>query len=300
MTEQRSSLRPVTLPRLFEVTATAIDTCTASDVASRLDISERRADEIMEAAARFGLLSEQERPQSDEGRYCTTTVGQDLLRAIQQENRPEVSQILRLGSSHYRQFLKVVHDAGPTSRETLLTALQARTEEDEITFNETGLDVLCDWSERLGTVQCNSYSGEYYSVSDVVPDSKIVATVEEVYDELNETVGVAMSRHSVPIPEFREQLCEKLRCSRSEADEILTVLNRTNATVELQGAPMDTVAKEAPYGTKSIEFDEKDGLVTANQTTEQILTGLRLEGREYYYIAIHGSTSDLEYPQNDD
>jgi len=300
MTDQRSSLRPVTLPRLFEVVDTAVKSSTPSDIVSRLDVSKRRANEVVEAATRIGLLTEQDCSHLDEYKYCTTTDGQGLLRAIRREDWKEVSRILREGSPHYHRFLSVVHDVGPASRETLLTALQARSEENWLTFNETGLDVLCDWGERLGSVQRNSYSGDYYPVSDSVQSSRIVVAVEEVYDELNETVGVAMSRRSIPIPEFREQLCEKLRCSRVEAEEILVELNRANATVELQGAPMDTVAKEAPYGTKSIELDERDGLITANQTTEHILTGLRLAGREYYYIAIHGSTSNLDYPQDDD
>jgi len=300
MTEERSSLRPVTLPRLFEVADTAGESSTPSDIASYLDVSNRRANEIVEAATRIGLLTEQDCSHLDECEYCTTTDGQGLLRAVRREDWEEVSRVLRQGSLHYRRFLSVVHDVGPASREALLTALQARSEENWLTFNETGLDVLCDWGERLGSVQRNSYSGDYYPVSDSVQSSRIVVAVEEVYDELNETVGVAMSRRSIPIPEFREQLCEKLRCSRVEAEEILVELNRANATVELQGAPMDTVAKEAPYGTKSIELDEKDGLITANQTTEQMLTGLRLAGREYYYIAIHGSTSNLDFLQDDD
>lgn len=300
MTDQRSSLRPVALPRLFEVVDTAVKFSTPSDIVSRLNVSKRRANEVVEAATRIGLLTEQDCSHLDEYKYCTTTNGQGLLRAIRREDWKEVSRILREGSPHYHRFLSVVRDVGPASRETLLTAVQVRSEESRLTFNETGLDVLCDWGERLGSVQRNSYSGDYYPVSDSVQGFRIVVAVEEVYEELNETVGVAMRRRSIPIPEFREQLCEKLRCSRAEAEEILVELNRANTTVELQGAPMDTVAKEAPYGTKSIELDEKDGLITANQTTEQILTGLRLAGREYYYIAIHGSTSNLDYPQDDD
>jgi len=300
MTEQRSSIRPVTLPRLFEVADTAVESSPPSDIASCLDVSERRANEVVEAATRIGLLTEQDCSHLDECGYCTTTDGQGLLRAVRREDWDEVSRVLQKGSPHYHRFLNVVHDVGPASRETLLTALQTRSEENWLTFNETGLDVLCDWGERLGSVQKNSYSGDYYPVSDSIRGSEIVVAVEEVYEELNETVGVAMSRRSIPIPEFREQLCEELRCSRAEAEEALVELNRANATVELQGAPMDTVAKEAPYGTKSIELDEKDGLITANQTTEQILTGLRLAGREYYYIAIHGSTSNLDFPQDDD
>ncbi|MFC7164785.1 hypothetical protein [Halospeciosus flavus] len=50
---------------------------------------------------------------------------------------------------------------------------------------------------------------------------------------------------------------------------------------------MDTTAKDAALGIKQIELADDDGLVTTSQSTQQVMSGVELYDKKYYYLAVH-------------
>ena len=108
-----------------------------------------------------------------------------------------------------------------------------------------------------------------------------------------------MGKRYLSIPELREHFCERVGCPRDPFDEALVRLAKQNVgRVELSGAPMDTGAKDAKLGIKSMELAESDGLVSTDQSTEQVMRGVEQFGKQYYYLAVHDR--DLSYNPNDD
>jgi hypothetical protein len=109
-----------------------------------------------------------------------------------------------------------------------------------------------------------------------------------VYEDLEETAGVNLSQRYLSIPELREETCERLGCTRTAFDEALVNLVGQNVgKLELSGAPMDTGAKEAQLGIKQIALADDDGLVSTDQSTDQVMRGVEQYGKQYYYLAVH-------------
>ena len=88
--------------------------------------------------------------------------------------------------------------------------------------------------------------------------------------------------------------------SRDEVfDDALVRLAQQNiGKVELSGAPIDTGAKDARYGIKTIELAGDEGLVSTDQSSEQVMRGVEQLGKQYYYFAVYDR--DLQFNDNDD
>lgn len=290
MTE-RPTIRPVTLPRLVELTnACETDAMATEHLETALDVSHRRARETILEAVRIGLLCEQTRENDGEHEpeYATTEIGSEFLEAVSAKEWRHVSEILQTNSPHYGAFLEAVAAVGPTKPGDVLDTLEAEHDGSRYDFNQTSIDVIGDWGERLGAIQRNAFTGSYYRTTQAETHSEFQDVLLSVFDELEETAGVNLSQRYLSIPKLREYTCEQLQCTRRVFDDALLVLARQNVgRVELSGAPMDTGAKDAALGIKQIELAPEGRLVSTDQSTERVMTGVEQYGKQYYYLAIH-------------
>ena len=297
----RPTVRPVTLARLIEVThACEAESHTTAEVEDALDVSHRRARETILEALRIALITEHE-PDDEESDpwYMTTQVGVEFLKAVRAENWPRMSDILEARSPHYNALLKALEAVTPADLETVLDELEDREEHTGRSYNQTSIEVLGDWGERLGRIQRNAFTGTYYPVDREDVPVNFAFQLLSVFDDLEETAGVSLRQRYLSIPELREHFCERVGCPRESFDEALVTLAKQNVgRVELSGAPMDTGAKDAQLGIKSMELAESDGLVSTDQSTEQVMRGVEQFSKQYYYLAIHDR--DLSYDPNDD
>ena len=156
---------------------------------------------------------------------------------------------------------------------------------------------LGDWAGRLGVTQRNAFSGEYYIADQGNIPSAFDYALLEVYDDLEETAGVGMRQRYLSIPELREELCSRVGATRDAFDSALDTLAQENAgKLELSGAPVDTGAKEASYGIKTMALSDDDGLVSTAQSTERVMAGIEQFGKQYYYLTVHDR--DLTHSQS--
>lgn len=293
---ERPTVRPVTLARLIEVAHACRGSClTTTDVATALDVTRRRARETILEARRLGLLTEHDPDEDDaEPWYITTEVGIRFLDAVLAEAWDDVADILETRSRHFRALLRALDRIAPAALETVLEELERIEAHTGRTYNQTSVEVLGDWGERLGRVQRNAFTGSYYALGREDVPANFVHVLLSVFDDLEETAGVALRQRYLSIPRLREHFCEREGCPRAPFDDALVELARQNVgRVELSGAPVDTGAKEARLGIKTMSLAEGDGLVSTEQSTERVMSGVEQFGKRYYYLAIHDR--DLEY-----
>jgi len=297
---ERATVRPVTLARLVELTNACEDSAgTTEDLEGALDVSHRRARETILEACRIGLLNEEESDKDEDAEYSTTKVGNRFIEAVRSEDWQRVSGLLQSQSPHYGAFLEVVNEIGPANPEVILEKLETDHEQSPYDFNQTSIEVVGDWGERLGSIQRNAFTGSYYRArkNSVPPDFPSVLL--SVFDDLEETTGVNLSQRYLSIPELREHVCERLNCTRDAFDEaLLSLVSQNVGKLELSGAPMDTGAKDAKLGIKQIELADSGGLVSTDQSTELVMSGVEQFDKQYYYLAVHDD--EITYSQEAD
>jgi len=282
MNDERATIRPVTIARLVE----AVDACkdaaiSIETIGDVLDTSDRRATEVTAEAARIGLLEQLNRNPAE---YRISNLGKNFLYAIREEDWRQVSELLSEHSPHYAVIREELRETGPATQTTLLERLGER--QTEYTFNETGVDIVCDWGERLGDLQRHAFSGRYYVVETRERlDTEFHSVLLSEYDELNGSVGLDVQQRYVSVARLRECVCERLRCTRDVFDDTLVALVESNiGKLELTGAPRDTTAKDAALGIKRIQLSENGGVVTTVQSTDRVLRGIEYRNRQYYYF----------------
>ena len=294
MSDERPTVRPVTLARLVELTHICASGLTTTDeIETTLDVTHRRARETILEAARIDLIEIIE-PEAENSKYKTTDVGEPFLEAVRDERWIAVSDILETRSPHYRAFLDILEKDHPISLNELLEELKTESEFSSYKFNQTSVEVVGDWAERLGRIHRNAFLGTYYPVtrSDVPPNFQFILLT--AFDELESSAGVDLRQRYLSIPELRETVCERIGCTRKAFDDALVELVGQNVgKLELSGAPVDTGAKEARFGIKEIEPADDDGLVSTSQSTDRVMAGVEQFDKHHYYLAVHDR--DIKY-----
>lgn len=298
MADERATVRPVTLARLVEAThACASASRSTADIEDTLEVTHRRARETLLEALRINIISENTTPEVPE--YNTTNIGEQFLTAVRNENWNKVSDILATQSPHYEAFLDAVNSIAPADLSSVLDELKNIEKDTARSYNQTSVEVVGDWAERLGTIQRNAFTGDYYPVTHGEFPSDFSSAFLTIYDDLEETTGVSLRQRYLSVPELREKFCERHGCTRYAFDDALRQLADQNVgRLELSGAPIDTGAKEAQLGIKNIELGGSDSLVSTTQSTERVMSGIEQFGKQYYYLAVHDR--DLSYnPEGD-
>lgn len=295
---ERPTVRPVTLARLVETTyVCALTPRTTEELETTLEVTHRRARETLLEAIRINLINEDAQPEP--AVYETTEVGDAFLAAIRDEAWSRVNDILTTHSPHYRAFFEALGATGPAELETVLEELENLEEHTPRSYNQTSVEVIGDWAERLGAIQRNAFTGRYYPITQQDPLANFSRTLLAVYDELEETAGVDLRQRYLSIPQIRETFCEQHRCTRAVFDDALRQLAKQNVgRIELSGAPIDTGAKDAKLGIKEIELADDDGLVSTTQSTDEVMAGVEQHGKQYYYFAVHDRNLDYDQPND--
>lgn len=295
---ERPTIRPVTIARLIEATnACESAALTTEDIKTALDVSHHRARETILEALRIGLIEEHDT--EEDAQYEATRIGAKFLEAVRTEAWNDVSDILETRSPHYCAFLRTVSEIAPATLEGVLDELEEREKHTGRTYNQTSIEVVGDWAERLGRVQRNAFTGTYYPVEQNGVPTNFPYVLLSVFDDLEETAGVSLRQRYLSIPKLREHLCERVRCTRGAFDQAIQTLAQQNVgRVELSGAPVDTGAKDATLGIKEMTLANSDGLVSTSQSTEQVMAGVEQFGKQYYYLAIHDR--DLTFTADND
>ena len=291
MSGERPTIRPVTISRLVEVT----DLCKTgpqidADISHALDVTHRRARETILEAERLELITAR-----DES-YITTEIGTQFLNTIRSQNWAQVSKLLEQQSPHYDEFIGLFEEHVSLSPEAALDLLEKNAEATRYKYNQTSLDILGTWAQQLGQVQRNAFAGDFYIVGEGRIDSSFPNTLLSVMDSLDEHAGVNLSKRYFSVPELREHCGQRLGCRRSDFDNALVTLAKQNiGRVELSGAPIDTGAKDARYGVKSISVNDAGKIITTEQSSEQLMRGVEQFGKKYYYVAVYDRDLQFDY-----
>lgn len=284
MSSERPTVRPVTLARLVEVTHLCEENVrTTEEIAELLGVSRRRSRESILEALRIGLISEE-----DDDRYVVSSEGRRFVSSVRQEDWSGLGSILERRSPHYGMFLCAVNAIGPADLDAILVQLEDDVEDTGYAFNQTVVEVVGDWAERLGAVQRHAFSGKYYRIEDTGIPADFHQLLLSVFKETEERAGVNLRQRYLPIPKLRENVCERIGCTRSTFDATLIDLaNQNVGRIELSGAPMDSGAKESILSIKRISLAEDGTLVSTDQSSDRVMAGVELYGKRYYYLAIH-------------
>lgn len=293
MSSQRPTVRPVSLTRLVEIASiSATEEVSTLDIKSSLGVSQKRAREAILESKRLGLISPMD---GREELYVTTSAGEEFVSKVKLEDWGGASKILKSKSPHYRSFLKIVDKYGPLKPATALDYLTKHSENSQYQFNNTSLDILSDWSLRFGIIQRNVFTGTLYSVDQSSVPVDFHLQISATIEELEESVGVNLRQRYISIPELRERFCEQIGCSREAFDDGFIDLAKQNiGKLELSGAPIDSGAKEARFGIKRIAYGENENLITADQTSDQVMTGIKMNNKQFYYVTVHDQNLQFE------
>jgi hypothetical protein len=274
----RKTMRPVTLSRVVE-TAFFADKSrqfTSNELAEFLKSSPSRGKEIAEETVNIGLLKK------DGDTYHPTEKCVPFLDYVRTNTWTGIHELM-MEYSYYQTFFTTLKSIEPATAEEILATLSDST----ILFNEASRQVLCDWGERLGSIQRNIFTNQYFTVSN--EDTSIISAFLDSYQTLNMKTGLSLRQRYVEIPKIREFVCQNLRISRDTFDARFIQLCMKNiGKLELAGAPVTTHAKRSAMKVKNVHFLELPDTITMKLSSNQFLNGLKVGPKSYYYVAYHG------------
>jgi len=279
----RISIRPVTLRRIVETIDLSIKrgSMDSRTLSTLLRTTERRGQEILSELKRMKLV------EASESEFAPTNNAIDFLNAFQQESWEGIHLVLFNNYPFYRAFISTIQEKLPQtsfSKDDLMNALMY---DSELNFNRTAIDVLCDWSERLGIVQRNLYTGQYYLANENPNVDDFTASLQTIYEEFNIKPRPGMRQEYVEVARMREFLCEKLKTKREIFDLLLgQVFKKSCGKIEFSGAPITSMAKSSPTTLKKMKRGMKDLILSPQFICLSEARGLEINGKEYQYIAI--------------
>lgn len=274
----RATMRPVSLSRIIETASLAKkEECFSKQrLAEYLGSSEDRAKEVAEEMVQIGFLLK------DENKYRGTKLCFDLLKFVRNNDWGPIHEIF-MNYPFFQTFYSVLQSIEPATPGEILESLVST----EIAFNETSRDVLCDWGERIGSIQRNIFSNQYFTIINHKKD--LIPVFIEIYGSLNIKTGISLRQRYVEIPKIREFVCQDLRISREEFDDRFIQLCQNNiGKIELSGAPITTQAKKSTRKVKNVRLLELPDKITMKLSSNQFLNGISIGNKSYYYVAYHG------------
>jgi len=218
----------------------------------------------------------------NEDDFTIADKGRLLLEAVEEQNWDRIHALM-MDYPFYREFYLFLEDNGPLNKESALSSLK----NSHVHFNTATIQVLCDWGERLGSIQRNVFSDQYYTVKPFSND--FIHCFLSSYQELNTHLGPLMQKHYIEIPALRESMCEKWGISRNEFDKMLiNVCGKNIGKLELSGAPITTHARISSKKVKSTTVTKMPERLVVTLSSEEFLNGITIRGKSYYSIAYHG------------
>jgi len=291
----RVSIRPVTLRRVIETLDLSIRKGSIDQflVSSKLKTTEKRAQEILLEMERMNFLKAQGKG------FTPNKIAYDFLDAFEQEKFDEMHEILMKNYDFYRRFVESLRESthvNGLSKSDLLSLLKS---DSQLSFNKAAVDVLCDWTERLGVIQRNLDKNTYYNVTNKATLTEFVEALENSYNELNNKPRPGLKQQYVEIPKLRESVCEKLKISRKVFDLFfLNIFKKSLGKMELCGAPITTSAKKSRISLKKMKKSLKDKILSPHFVLLKEKKGIEIKRREYYYVAIFEKLRDAYESSN--
>jgi hypothetical protein len=279
----RKSMRPISLKRIIEVCSYihSEKKIRLNDFSLYFDITSRRTREIINEINSMSLIIEEDQIISSNSNT------KYFIDCIKSQNWIAVNDYFFNNHIFYHlimEFLssKLIEEG--FSIEELVSNLNAS----EYHFNNSSVEILLRWGERLGSLQRNLYKNTYYGISSKETKLKeFEKHVRLVYRKLNTKKGLFLSRTYIEIPQLREELCEDLKITRTKFNKQFIEYYRNNLDkVELTGAPTITSAKKSPLNEKRTEFNLDGDVITLNYDLETKRKGIEILGKSYYFFAL--------------
>jgi len=281
--QMRKSIRPINLRRIIELASIAIDEgkITENLVSKKLNTSQKQARELLRELSRMNLLK------VELEYFIPTEKSREILYYYERENWEGIHNFLFMNYDFYNIFITKLSKGPPRLKDELLNEL---SHIEDIVYNNTAIDILCDWAERLGQVQRNLYNNKYYLLrKEEITHQHFLKVIEECYSNLNVKTRPGIKIIYVEIARLRELVCEYLKIKRDIFDKFLEHLFLKNiGRMELSGAPLTTSAKKSPTSLKFLERGEKENILSPQYKTIREGRGLEVNGKLYHYIGIFG------------
>ena len=280
---QRTTIRPVTLRRVIEVCslATKLKAINIETISKRLNTSVSRAKEILKEVEKMRLLT-----QSDKA-YVLSNKTTDFLSYFENEQWDRIHEYFLKNYSFYQDFIRLLADHINEDKGLSIDEIKEESQNRKLSLNQTAVEVLSDWCDRLGVIQRHLYSKRLYLIKSEGADAKIF---KSVLVQCYRTISLSYGRKGVfvKIPKIREDMCEQLKITRKVFDELLRQAYLENiGRIELSGAPVITLAKKSPLSEKKIRFEGKQTILSPKFELTREREGLLVGQKAYYYLAIH-------------
>jgi len=280
---ERKTMRPVTLRRVIEICSLATKTkkVNITIVCEKLGVGLSRAREVILEVVKMGLLK------NIDDTYMTNDNTIKLLEYFQNERCDKIHEYFLANYRFYRDFIRILKDNANKDKGLSINEIKEESLKRKLSLNQTAVEVLADWCERLGVVQRHLYSKRFYLIRNKVVNPNVFRTaLVRCYRELSISRG--WKGTFVEIPTIRENLCEQLKVLRRVFDEMLRITYLENVgKIELSGAPITTLAKKSPLGEKKMKPGGKDAILSPKFEVKREREGLMVGRKSYYYLAVH-------------
>lgn len=278
----RQTMHPVTLSRIFEVCMLSKERAviTSEDLSSYLSTTERRSEEILREMVTIGLIEE------DKNKYFFTDRASTFYDAVLSDDLIKLHGLL-MYSPFYSHFYSLIKNENKSlTQEQILTNINQL--KNDIHYNNLSISVLCDWGERICSIQRNVFTNRYYAITSNLEED-CCKNIITTYHEISNDKKLGFKKIYVEIPLLREFVCESSHITRNMFDYKLIALYKKNiGKLEISGAPTITKAKRTSLQVKHMCVANMPGRLTLSLTSDEYLKGIEIAGRSYYYFAYHG------------
>ena len=278
----RKTIRPVTLRRVVEICSLAsiskgIDVLVASQ---KLGVSNSRAEEIVLEVEKMGLLTRFEK------NHLPNDKTAQFLGYFENEKWERIHDYFLKNYIFYQDFIFVLESHINDEKVLTIDEIKIDSANRQLSLNQTAVEVVSDWCDRLGIIQRHLYNRRLY-LARMKPELQTFKNaLAKHYQEVSRTRlrrGIF-----VEIPMIREDLCERLKIARKVFDELLRAVYLENVgRMELSGAPIITLAKKSPLSEKKIIRNGKAAILSPKYEIQKDREGLLVGQKTYYYMAMH-------------
>jgi len=249
----------------------------------RLKTSIGRAKELLSEIERMKVIGK-----SAEGFVANKNTAM-LIEAFENEDWRAFHKYFVRNYSFYQQFIELLRTHINEERGLSISEMKKEAKIEQSQLNQTAIEVLQNWCERLGVLQRNLYTKRFYLLREEEPGAKqFRGVIQSSYRVLNTTRGLGLKLTYVEIPRLREEACEKMKITRETFDTLFRRLcHESIGIIELSGAPTITVAKKSPLSIRKIKASKKEDILAPYLDLAKERKGVEIGGKSYYYVAIH-------------
>jgi len=280
---QRKTIRPVTIRRIIEICGIVekqkVNVKTVSEI---LNLSISRSREILLESERMGLLTRTEKI------WTANKNTENFLRYYKENQWHKIHEYFLKNYIFYKEFIQLLERHKKEEKGRSINEIVKETAESNSNLNQTAIEVLADWCQRLGVIQRHLYTGRLYLIEKekICTEKEFLSTLIKIYRE--KTCSKWHRKTFLEIPLAREELCERLKIARSVFDKLMKQIYLKNiGKIELSGAPIITHSKKSPLSEKKMVYEEENALISPRFKLKKEREGLTIGRKFHYYLAIH-------------